>query len=825
MGYVTFLKRSETFPVGLSIYNFPESDGKFHDDIEILMLLDGTASLQVRGESYSMVSEDVVLVNSNDYHLVTRATGNAISLLFLPRYFFDEANIHFELNSCGHTEDVRYDAVRHILCQLIRTNSSGYNKYETFSLLFSLTGILMNQFRVSNTGHAAVSSTHITSIMDYIEKNYRKELSLDQVADYFHLNYAYLSALFRKATGLTFLKFYNNVRLSHALQDLLRTDDSIQQIALRNGYTDTRSFNAAFKRDYGMLPSEYRKEAKNPDPVGDQDICYDYMQYETIVKYTAGADFELQQESAVEKYPLSMTIPPFSYRAEGSPLKHRYRKLLNISGCRSLLYSDIQDMVRRVQKEAPYEYVTLRGIFSDDMMVYTEDEHGQPQFSFVMLDKVLDFLLSVRLKPFISLSFMPIMLARDSGRFLAMGHYNVSPPKDMNKWTRLVRAFYEHIREKYGQEKEREWLYTIWSQADSGTAYTQWSDPQLFFRFYKATFDCIKTWDPQIRVGSPSMILFEQEDGFADQFFRFAGREGCLPDFITLQYFDTNFYTREVDLRHRIKVITENDIKRMDELNSDPMGFTKYIRNIKRKCRSLGLGHLPIYLTEWNLTVSQRNYLNDTCFKSCYLARNLLINYDMLDAFGIRTLSDMNDEYPVPERLFHGGVGAFTYNGIPKSQYYLTRMLSYLGNRKLADGAGYFITRTEEGQIVIVLYNYEHYSSYISRTFNIDEERESRYEAFTKQRTLVMNLTITDVGAGACTAVSFYTNRSRGNAYDIWARIGRPSCNDEFGMLLLKEQVLPGEEVRRLPVEGGVVRLSCRMEPLEVRMIYISFDK
>ena len=54
----------------------------------------------------------------------------------------------------------------------------------------------------------------------------------------------------------------NQVRVSKAFRDLLETDYSILEIAMRSGFPDTRSFINVFRDTYGMTPSQYRK--KNP---------------------------------------------------------------------------------------------------------------------------------------------------------------------------------------------------------------------------------------------------------------------------------------------------------------------------------------------------------------------------------------------------------------------------------------------------------------------------------------------------------------------------------------------------------------------------------
>lgn len=90
------------------------------------------------------------------------------------------------------------------------------------------------------------------------------------------------------------------------------------------------------------------------------------------------------------------------------------------------------------------------------------------------------------------------------------------------------------------------------------------------------------------------------------------------------------------------------------------------MNKISRNC---GLDKLPIYISEWNNTPSHQDYLNDTCYKSCYIAKNILENYDRLDGLAYWTLTDLMTEHSQTSNLFFGGLGLFTTNGIPKASY------------------------------------------------------------------------------------------------------------------------------------------------------------
>ena len=110
----------------------------------------------------------------------------------------------------------------------------------------------------------------------------------------------------------------------------------------------------------------------------------------------------------------------------------------------------------------------------------------------------------------------------------------------------------------------------------------------------------------------------------------------------------------------------------------------------------------------------------DTCFKSCYLTKNLLENYDELDSFGYWVLTDWIEETQPSKEQFHGGLGLFTQDGIKKPHYYAFDFMNKLGDLLIDKGNGYFITKSY-GKIQILLYNYEHFNHLLHRFHNSEK--------------------------------------------------------------------------------------------------------
>lgn len=99
----------------------------------------------------------------------------------------------------------------------------------------------------------------IRQICDIIENEYASELYLDRVAELIYLSPAYISRIFKKSTGMNFVKYLNEVRLKKAAALLIEADYPINEISKMVGFSDVSYFCSCFKKKYGMTTVQYRR--------------------------------------------------------------------------------------------------------------------------------------------------------------------------------------------------------------------------------------------------------------------------------------------------------------------------------------------------------------------------------------------------------------------------------------------------------------------------------------------------------------------------------------------------------------------------------------
>ena len=96
--------------------------------------------------------------------------------------------------------------------------------------------------------------------VDYVKKNFAKDISVKELADIVHLSVSALERRFKKYLSKTPKQFINQVRLERARKLIIETQRPISQIAYQTGFTEPSYFTQQFKKLFGLLPSELRTQ-------------------------------------------------------------------------------------------------------------------------------------------------------------------------------------------------------------------------------------------------------------------------------------------------------------------------------------------------------------------------------------------------------------------------------------------------------------------------------------------------------------------------------------------------------------------------------------
>lgn len=827
------VKFLDEFPFNIAIKTLSDTSRHWHNCIEIILVLSGQLTIMVETETYHLFEDDIILINNSQMHEI-KPTENVVTVLHINPAFYKkwiDVDSYFICNSAAYHNKLKFIDLKRIIAKMVyvQYNDKEGNELLTVSFSYQLMLKLVKNFKSTDEitiTNPSKNLQRLGNIIHYLNDNYKENITLEQVAEREFLSPSYLSHFFKLHMGVTFFNYLTDIRMKHAVNDLLTSNLTIEQIAANNGFANSRYFVNTFKKQYGILPRQFRNQQKKINKLEKvkantkNDKPADYCDFYLLKRH----DFlnklgeYLDKDAASEVSNNIEAGCPKTLKINGNnnlkTLKHTFHNFTSVGRARELLMETIQQQIRILQKEIGFRFIKFHGLLDDSMMLYNEDHNGTPYLSYLYVDQVIDFLLSVGLKPLIQLSFMPKLLAKDPTKTLFYNPVILSEPKDYSKWKFLITNLTRHFIERYGLMEVRSWLFSFWNVPFRSYIFS-FDTEEIGYELYRITRSCVKECDSSLSFGTPSYgsLDFTTCHEYYD-FLDYCKANDCYPDFYNLHCYPvTNSTSKDLAT---LGVSTNNDAIIMSE---DSEYMAHMIQCIKKNLYSYPI--LPIYITEWAPTSSHRDWLNDTCYRSTYIIKNILENYDQVDSFCSWCLSDTMEELPFDNELFHGELGLFTTCGIKKPAYYAYTFLSKLMNTLIDKGPGYFITTNQKGDYVLILYNYIHISPLYARGVLFNVTFIERYNAFVDSSPMNIDFTIDYAENGTYTLIEHIVNRQNGSAFDEWVRMGANPLTTEEEINTLKGRSMPKITKTTMNVTNKRINYYGKLEPHEIRMIEI----
>jgi len=805
-----------------------------HRDIELIYMIKGQLQVKITNNTYHLDKSDFILVNSNDFHSFQTEKDN-LFVIFHFNYLelsslLAHKNLVFNCNSIDHSHSSDKE-FRVVIEELLSVYMQQHQDSEVESLekTFKLISLLKlnylkstNQLEIQSYSTSKGQNERLAEIMEYIQSNYREPLTLEEVAGLHYISVPYLSKFFKKQTGKTFSQYLNEIRLAHAVNELVNSSKPITRIALDNGFPNLAAFNRVFNESYQLKPVEYRKQMSG---TAEQEV----VPAEEISKQENNEAFtELRQYLKSSEDHRIQTLPPSTGLINSEIVRigkleaytKYWNKLLNVGYARDLLNSDMQEQITLLQNELRFTYARFWGLFGDDMLV--EDRSGGSiTYNFSNTNKLLDFLVKNKLRPFIEMGPKPKIIQKAIGETIVV---QTISERTLEEWTNLFRAFLLQCIQRYGIDEVETWYFEMWkphtdvfntslqSEKDflnqvknnQDVGLSQFKEYfKIFSEFKKHTNELI----PSAKVGGCGLSI-DLEGDKLDLLLEQWKQEEVQPDFLSI-----SLYPIEI---HRDKYRVP--IKNLHSNN--PNYVINKLNDVRKALKKAGFEGLELNVTEWNISISNRNFLNDSCFKASYFVKNIIenLNQNQVNMIGYWLFSDIFSDFWDSKTLLHGGAGLVTKSGIKKPSYHAYMLLKQLGEILVAKGEHYIVTKRSGNRFQVICFNYKHfnYSYYLhpEGSMGIHEQ----YEIFENNETLNLSLEIQGIANGKYRVKELKLNRDHGSVLDEWLKFGAVDDMKPDEVDYLKQICVPDMKVEHHVVENESIVLKGELQPHEVRL-------
>ena len=244
--------------------NFENNPLHFHSELEVLYVMEGEISATIETENRLLKKGDICIILPGQIHTLLQIGRIKLSVIKLfpavPLYgarmescIFSECSAHYAPLKDAVDRILSENAARQIGYQLaVRTACDAL-------ALYVLRALSCPMDTSASQEKQSFGIRFLENANEYLESNYKRDISLDTAAAAFGYSRSYFSRLFKAVCGMNFFDYLSIFRLKKSTALLQSSDLTIESVAISCGYSCLRSYNRAFHKYFGQSPGSYRK--------------------------------------------------------------------------------------------------------------------------------------------------------------------------------------------------------------------------------------------------------------------------------------------------------------------------------------------------------------------------------------------------------------------------------------------------------------------------------------------------------------------------------------------------------------------------------------
>ena len=248
----------------------------WHMECEMILILKGSFSLLLDGESMELTAGESVFIPGGIIHGGTpQSCIYECVVLDMERFLQDSTICRKKyttlLGNGAHLQNrfAKDSAAGQIIDSLFEAMEKEQQGYEftTTGLIWQFIGCVLQQHLYTEPTEEEQRNQRrvlqMKNALRRIRNDYASELSLEDLAAEATLAPQYFCRVFRQVTGRTPIDYLNYYRIECAAEVLCATDDNVTDIALSCGFNDLSYFIKLFRRNKGRSPGAYRKQHRS----------------------------------------------------------------------------------------------------------------------------------------------------------------------------------------------------------------------------------------------------------------------------------------------------------------------------------------------------------------------------------------------------------------------------------------------------------------------------------------------------------------------------------------------------------------------------------
>ncbi|MFP2419968.1 helix-turn-helix transcriptional regulator [Pseudescherichia vulneris] len=637
--------------------------------LTLLWLLEGSAELETQDQRQTLGANSLTVINRNQRFQLTSSSPNAtlqvtLSGPWLTRLYNDIFSHEYHIPDESSGSWPQCDELRHLLRQLLVVtliNHPSRYRLEAQRWLSEILLLLTTRFqqpaRISQRSDNPGWSKRITQVVERIDASFTRRITLAEIAEAEFVSEAWLSRLFRKEVGVSFMQYITTLRLEKAADALRLTNRPLHQIALEQGFASTRMMSDLFRRYHQMTPREFRRLRQSPSsgarirptindslfPVAVDKLFSLLNEPETRGWEPSPLTLHQQQERVVDLRELTPRT---------APLRHT-RVMITLRELDDLLREDVRRELESLDAQIPVHGIDISEPFLSSRLFASgwDDPLMAGYACWYNLHQIFSWLAEKK--------------------WIVLLHTGLTTRSD------LLRQFLKQSINHFPPEVTAGWQF-VWhwsAQASDETRENVWQTQRAALREFlpKAKFGLWHRF-------AVSPLPLADEAIFQSRLLREADFLACPAD--------------------------ANELLNLTELDPTRLAFTENypvqkIRQIQSALRQQQIS-LPLWLLSWNTLTGNTRATNGWFFRGALLMHNLLGLSDQVWLAGFWLNSGLQGEARANDTLDTSSLALQYNHGLPRPIYWVLWLWQRLRGDVLVNDKNLLLLRHEDRYLLLL---------------------------------------------------------------------------------------------------------------------------
>lgn len=754
----------------VEIQNIPVNQ---YDGWRIYFVIDGEVNAEIVGEKYKLSYEDIVIINPFETHRLYSDKENLVMVMSIDKREFENLikynyQVRFDCNTVKNNidkNDKKYKKVKsNLIDMMVKVINKSSDDFGIYGKFFELLSILSEEFSVNEALKikqldVVSDDEKINRIIEYIDTNYMNEISLEDVASREFLSYSYLSRYFKQQVGVSFIEYLTKIRLQNALDGLKHSDDSILKIAMKNGFSNNKSFYKQFRKYFGISPAEYRDRNK----VKSVKILEESSELK-VVEFTKEEVFNKLPKFMVsndikDPYGVSnrdITIDTFELPEDGEKAI-RNSKIINIGSAENILSVECQDELVDINNNLDFDYIRMLGFCGE---LELKESSGNIS-AFNRNNRIFNYIEKCGYKPIIVIDQKNLHLEK------------------IDEEIEYLRKTIVHFLRYFGEKILSKWYFEF-SFSENIASYSSMKlieftrELKEKFYFENVGIDLGDIQDSDIYARDEKLLNTAYDMGIN---YSFIGVKG---DFY-------NYFDEEGEW------ITST--------------FEDKYQSLKDIVEKVTTGEKNVFLTEWNTLVGDNGPLAGTFFRAALIVHTMDIFKNTVTAFGYwlnievkSMLSNISED---------NCLSIFFYPKVKRPLYFTLMLIE-----KLRGSIVYYSDDT-------VVYKDREEYHIIQYNSCLLEPKMSISSQFIQYQTKTIDIKFKNLIGREYEIKSYLLDKDHGGIYNDWLRLGgETEINQEY-LDYLETNIVPKYIMNYKPTTDSEMSVSSTLTMNAVKYTYL----